>query len=85
MRIIAEALLCHELKAGDLFSTLEQEGWDGDLKRIQEGDPVVGMRVYIRTDTPCPENQAMDRIYRVTIIKDDWEEVDGMGERVSPN
>lgn len=61
MRIFATPVKCGELKPGDLFSTAGQWYWD-------TYDPdTVGQRVYIRTDKPCPPDQAEGTIYRVRI------------------
>jgi hypothetical protein len=61
MKIIAEPCLCKDLQPGDLFSTLGQEYWD-----CAGGG--VGEKVYIRTLVECPEDQADDPIYRITIL-----------------
>lgn len=81
MRIVADSCVAHELKSGQLFSTADQEEFDVDLIRIREGEPVVGIKVYIRTETPCPEDQAMDRVYRVRIYDDSGKEIsNGRGD-----
>lgn len=63
MKIIAKACKARDLKPGDLFSIAPQEHWDN--KR----DYVIGEKVYIRTEWPCPEEQADDDIFLIQIIK----------------
>ena len=66
--IKAEAMLGGELKAGDLFSTADQEYWDGAL----EG-PSIGERVYIRTNSPTPPQEAKVAIFRIAIVREERE------------
>lgn len=63
-KIKTEKVKGKDLKAGDLFSCLDQKGWDEYMKIG------VGSKVFVRTNTPCPENQVEEEIYRITIIKD---------------
>lgn len=64
MKITATKIKAHQLNAGDLFSTAGQDHWDnfGLLKEL-------GQRVYIRTETPTPLDQADEDIYKITICK----------------
>lgn len=53
-----------ELKAGDLFSTANQEYWD----RIDK-DISIGEKVYIRTNTPCRKDQEGEVINKIEVIR----------------
>jgi hypothetical protein len=62
MRVRVTRVRSAALLPGELFSTANQEYWD-------HRDPLaVGERVYIRTDAPCPPEQAEEPIYRVEIL-----------------
>ena len=63
MKITATQIKAKELKPGDLFSTAGQEYWD----KMSFGS--LGEKVYIRTNTPTPIDQAEDEIYLITIEK----------------
>lgn len=61
MKIHAKEIRAGELKAGDLFSTAPQQYWDSR-------DPeAIGEKVYLRTETPCPQEQEDVVVYLVTI------------------
>lgn len=64
MRIIATKVTAKDLKPGDLFSNVDQHYWD---LAVALNAAVIGERVYIRTNAPCPEDQAEDEIYRIEI------------------
>lgn len=69
MKIIATLIKGKDLKAGDLFSTAGQDYWDV-VENLRETDPLrIGEKVYIRTDTPCPDGQENEEIYKILIIK----------------
>lgn len=62
MRVRATRVRSAELLPGELFSTADQAYWDSR-------DPLaVGERVYIRTDAPCPPDQANEPIFRVEVL-----------------
>jgi hypothetical protein len=65
MKVIATPIKCKDLKPGDLFSTVDQIYWDA-----VKDDRVVGERVYIRTNNPCPKDQEEDDINLIQIIKE---------------
>lgn len=78
MKITATKVTAKDLKPGELFSNMGQRYWDaaasgGGEANVRSGIYSVGERVYIRTDTPCPEDQAEDDIYRITIERGDEE------------
>jgi hypothetical protein len=50
-----------DLEPGDLFSTAGPEYWG------RRPPDAIGEKVYIRTDAPCPPDQAHQRVYRLTI------------------
>jgi len=64
MKIKAIKVEASELKAGDLFSTANQTYWDNIKANLS-----IGEKVYIRTETPCPQDQEDDEIYKVVIEK----------------
>ena len=64
MRIIATLVKAKELEPGDLFSTAGQEYWDTVSTNLS-----LGEKVYLRTSTPTPADQAEVDIYKVTIEK----------------
>lgn len=78
MKVIATKVKAEELKPGDLFSTMGQRYWntaargDGEAS-VRRGLYSVGESVYIRTDTPCPKEQADNEVYRITIERGDAE------------
>lgn len=63
MKVKATKVKCKELKAGDLFSAGNQKDWDDFM---EEG---VGTKVFIRTNTVCPPDQAELDIYKITLKK----------------
>lgn len=63
MRIVAKVCYAGELEAGELFSTASQVEWD----IFASDHEAIGQKVYIRTNAPCPEDQAKDIVYRVTV------------------
>lgn len=63
MRVVATICYAGELVAGELFSTASQVEWD----IFASDHEAIGQKVYIRTDALCPENQAKDIVYRITI------------------
>jgi|GEM_PF-2700758 len=64
MKIVATKIKAIQLNPGDLFSTAGQEYWDS----ITKDKLCVGEKVYIRTVNPCPENQANEDIFRLSIF-----------------
>jgi len=66
MKVQVEEVKAGDLEPGDLFSTAGRAYWD---KR--DGWPLgyIGEKVYIRTNVPCPEDQADQKIYKVTVHK----------------
>jgi len=70
VKIVAIKVKAGDLEPGDLFSTGGQNYWDGVMQDIED---VVGERVYIRTDAPCPEDQADEDIYLIVIERGDEE------------
>ena len=63
MRIKAELIKGEDLRPGDLFSTVGPDYWDLAMDRLS-----VGERVYIRTNASTPPEQALDAIYRITVV-----------------
>lgn len=63
MRIIATPIMANKVKAGDLFSTANQNYWDS----IPPDS--IGEKVYIRTAAPCPKGQESEVVYKITIIE----------------
>lgn len=64
MTIVATPVLAGQLKPGDLFSTAGPEYW------LNERDlTAVGERVFIRTEAPTPEDQRMEVVYRIEIVR----------------
>ena len=71
MRIIVTPVKAKDLEPGDLFTTGNQQYWDAvSLPKHETGLP-VGERVFIRTPTPCPPEQAECLIYKLQIEKED--------------
>lgn len=64
MRILAEAILCKDLKPGDLFSELGPSYWD---KNGHESDGSVGEKVYIKTNTVCPIEDEEIQVFKIVI------------------
>ena len=62
MKIYSKAVLCKDLKPGDLFSTAHQAYWD-----LMDTTQAIGEKIYIRTNVPCPQDQAEHEIQRITI------------------
>ena len=62
MKIEATKIKAKELVAGDLFSTADQEYWNG-----QEDNKSLGEKVYIRTEQPCPKDQTEGDIFKIVI------------------
>lgn len=62
MRIKATEVKASELNPGDLFSTAGQIYWD--MHSLKES---VGERVFIRTEAPCPPDQAQELVFRIEI------------------
>ncbi len=61
MKIIAHKVTCRDILPGELFSAADEFYWS-------HYDPSsIGQQVYIRTDAPCPPEQADDVIYRIEI------------------
>lgn len=65
MKITATKIKAKELSAGDLFSTARQEYWDNIGTNYS-----IGERVFIRTETKCPQDQEEVDVYKITIRKD---------------
>ena len=68
MKIKVHKIKCKDLNAGDLFSTADQVYWEAINNNQYKS---IGEKVYIRTIQPCPENQAEDDIYRITVYQYD--------------
>ena len=62
MKIKATKIKGKDLKAGDLFSTADQLYWDNIESKMS-----IGEKVYIRTNTPCPKDQANEEIFKIVI------------------
>lgn len=62
MKVIAEKVTGKNLKAGDLFSTASETYWN-----CHHNNQSIGEKVYIRTETECPESEKEVEIYRLTI------------------
>lgn len=62
MNIRALPSKAKHLRPGDLFSTADQSYWDGHAERKS-----IGERVYIRTEEPCPDDQAEERVYLILV------------------
>ena len=71
MKVIATRMKASELEPGDLFSNADPGYW-----KLVEDMAVVGEKVYIRTNWPCPKKQADCVVYKITIEKDTDEEVE---------
>lgn len=61
-KVQAEEILGKDLQPGDLFSTGGPDYWDTAMDRGS-----LGERVYVRTNAPCPSDQANEPVYRITI------------------
>jgi hypothetical protein len=68
MKIIAKKVKARHLMPGDLFSLCDQEmlEWLQD-QEMEDGSLPVGMKVYVRTNAPCPEKDRDTEIYRIRI------------------
>lgn len=66
MRVQVEEVRAEDLEPGDLFSTAGRAYWDS---RDAWFLGYIGEKVYIRTNAPCPEDQADHKVYRVTVQK----------------
>ena len=62
MKILATPVRAMDLRPGDLFSTADQAYWDGIAAHRS-----IGERVYIRTEEPCPEDQAGDVVQLIQV------------------
>lgn len=69
MIIKVETVTGKDLQPGDLFSTVNEEWWGSVNDRDMDPAP-VGEKVYIRTNAPCPKDQADDELVRLTIERD---------------
>ncbi len=68
IKIVARQVTVADLEPGDLFSSAGPEHWDMVNARDTEEDPVVGEKVFIRTDAPVvPPNIPTDEIFLITI------------------
>lgn len=65
MKVIATKVKASELEPGDLFSTAGPEYWE-----LVNDMAIVGEKVYIRTNWPCPEEQVDYVVYKITIERD---------------
>lgn len=64
MRVKATAIASKDLKPGDLFSNANQFYWNNY-------DPLsVGQKVYIRTESTTPPDQAEDIVYLIEIERE---------------
>lgn len=74
MKITATKILARELQPGDLFSTAGQRYWDEFRNLVAKAESTghmpVGEKVYIRTEHPCPADQAEVEVFRITIGKE---------------
>jgi len=61
MKIHAEPVRGADLQPGDLFSTAGPMNWH------LRDRAAIGEKVYIRTEAPCPMDQADNHVYRITI------------------
>ena len=61
MKIIATTITAKDLRPGDLFSTANQTYWD-----LRDRN-AVGEKVFIRTESACPSDQADEVIHRITV------------------
>lgn len=60
----AEKVKGKDLKPGEAFSTACPDYWE---KRKWQS---LGEKVYLRTNSPCPEKEADQEIYRITVTKE---------------
>jgi hypothetical protein len=67
VRIVAEMRYAHEIEAGELFSIASQLEWD----EFSKDEEAIGQKVFIRTNSPCPPDQANDIVYRITVIREE--------------
>lgn len=66
MTITSLPIKAKDLKPGDLFSNVGPLYW----KQVQNNIlGSIGEKVYIRTMEPCPDDQAEDEVYLITILK----------------
>lgn len=60
--VIATEILYKDLKPGDLFSTAGPTYWASCMSDLS-----IGQKVYMRTNEPCPADQANELIFLITI------------------
>jgi hypothetical protein len=65
MKVFAEPVKGKDLQPGDLFSNVGQLYWTWALRRTNS----IGEKCYIRTDTPLPEDQLKEEVYRLTVVR----------------
>jgi len=69
MKIKATGTRFKHLMPGDLFSNEDQEAWDAMLTVKQfDNQTTLGLRLFVRSNTKCPEHQRDQPIYRIQII-----------------
>lgn len=65
IRIEVEEVIAKDLQPGDLFSTATLLAWQA--ANDPSNPPLIGEKVYIRTNNPLPEDQEEHVVTRVTI------------------
>lgn len=65
MEIIATPIKAKDLQPGDLFSNVGALYWN-QINTNLFGS--IGEKVYLRTLEPCPDDQAEDDVYKITIL-----------------
>lgn len=58
MRVLIESCVFGEIQAGEL--------WSGS-PNIGPIEEQLGYVVFLRTEAPCPEHRANEKVYRVTV------------------
>jgi len=62
MKFKVETVKAKELQPGDLFTSYDEEYWEGVPR-----PGVVGEKVFIRTTEPCPEDQTDIKVCRIEV------------------
>lgn len=81
MKIHAEPMKAKDLRPGDLFSMIGPGGrlyWSENNMEIHAEMGVVGEKVYIRLDSPCPPEDAQVDVVRLTVS--DTDVVESVGD-----
>ena len=63
MRVVAKKTTAKDLRPGDLFSTGGPDYW----AEVASRPGVIGERVYVRTDQPCPAGEENEVVYRLVV------------------